>query len=101
MPAARSSRRGGGGRTSASKSDTGESLSSLAEQLVTRMLGPLDAVLLTRQRIRETLDEAAEHGRLTRSDANDLAVELIRRGRLQTQDLLAEVDRLVTRSRDQ
>jgi polyhydroxyalkanoate synthesis regulator phasin len=58
-------------------------------------------VMLSRERIQQTLDEAAERGRMTRSDANELVIELIRRGRQQTDELLADVERLVGRRRAQ
>jgi polyhydroxyalkanoate synthesis regulator phasin len=58
-------------------------------------------VLISRERIQQTLDEAAERGRVTRGDANELVVELVRRGRQQTDDLLREIERLVGRGRDQ
>jgi polyhydroxyalkanoate synthesis regulator phasin len=57
--------------------------------------------MLTRDRIQETLDEAAGRGRLTRSDANDLVSELVRKGRQQTDDLLTDFEQLVGRSRGQ
>ena len=44
----------------------------------------IEAVLLTRERIQQTLDAAAERGRITRSDANEIVSELVRRGRRQT-----------------
>ena len=71
------------------------------EQLVNTMLRPLDIVMISRQRIQETLDEAAERGRVTRSDANELVSELIRRGRQQTEELLEEFERLLGRGRGQ
>ncbi len=52
-------------------------------------------MILTRDRIQETLDEAAERGRVTRSDANELVQELVRRGRSQTEGVLAEIERRV------
>jgi polyhydroxyalkanoate synthesis regulator phasin len=71
----------------------GDSLAGLAEQLVNRVLKPLDAVLLTRERIQETLDEAVERGRVTRSDANELVAELLQRGRQQTDDVFGDIER--------
>jgi polyhydroxyalkanoate synthesis regulator phasin len=62
---------------------------------------PLDLVVLTRERIQDTLDEFAERGRVTRADANDLAAELVRRGREQTDDILDEFEYLLDRGRDQ
>ena len=70
------------------------------EQLA-RLLNPLDLVLLTRERIQSTLDDAVERGRMTRSDATDLAAALIERGKRQTDDFLADVEQLVGRSRGQ
>jgi hypothetical protein len=71
----------------------GDGLASLAEQLANRILKPLGLVILSRDRIVETLDEAADGGRLTRSDAQDLAAELVQRGRQQTEELLGDLDR--------
>ena len=85
MPEQRRSSRGGGR----------SSERSLAEQIVARTLDPLGAVMLTRDRIQEILEEAVQRGRVTRSDANELTGELVRRGRAQTEDLLAEVERLL------
>jgi hypothetical protein len=64
----------------------------LAEQLVERILKPLGLVVLSRERIQETLEEAVERGRVTRSDANELVALLVQRGRQQTDEL---VERLV------
>jgi hypothetical protein len=58
-------------------------------------------VVLSRERIQETLDEAAERGRLTRSDANELGAQLIQRGRQQTDELLGDLERLLGRGRQQ
>jgi hypothetical protein len=43
-----------------------DGLGSLIEQLVNRIIRPLDLVMLTRDRIQETLDEAAERGQRSR-----------------------------------
>lgn len=66
----------------------------MAEQLLSQIIKPLGLVVLSRERIQQTLDEAAERGRLTRSDANQLVAELVGRGRQQTDELLHEIDRL-------
>ncbi|HTX47465.1 MAG TPA: hypothetical protein VMD48_14380 [Solirubrobacteraceae bacterium] len=65
------------------------------------MSNPVDLVILTRDRIQETLDEAAKRGRVTRSDANELVAELVRRGRSQSEDLVAEIERQLDRGRTQ
>jgi hypothetical protein len=41
---------------------------------------PLNALVLTRERIQEVLDDAVERGRMTRDDATELLAELVRRG---------------------
>jgi molybdopterin-biosynthesis enzyme MoeA-like protein len=51
-------------------------------------LNPIGALILTRERIQEVLDDAVERGRMTRDDAHDLLAELVRRG-------TAPADRLI------
>jgi polyhydroxyalkanoate synthesis regulator phasin len=55
------------------------------------------AIMLPTERVRETLDDAVRRGRMTRSDAEDLAQALINAGRRQTEDLLADVEQLLGR----
>ena len=74
-----------------------EAISSVAEQLVKGTIKPQELVMLTRDRIRETLDEAASRGRVTRKDADDLVTELVRRGRSQSGDFRSEVESLLGR----
>jgi polyhydroxyalkanoate synthesis regulator phasin len=105
MPAAKSSssrarkRRRAKEKSKAAAAATSEGLASAAEQLVNRVIKPLGLVVLTRERIQETLDEAAERGRITRSDANDLVAELLRRGSEQTNDIFGNVESLIERAR--
>jgi polyhydroxyalkanoate synthesis regulator phasin len=79
----------------------GDGLANLVEQLVGSVIRPLGLVVLTRERIQETLDEAAERGRVTRADANELVAELVRRGRQQTDELRSDVERMLGRGRGQ
>jgi len=115
MPASKSSSSAGSGGSSRSRSSGGSNASkaaaragaakttavpdgpaSLAEQLANQVVKPLGLVLLTRERIQATLDAAAERGRLTRTDANELVYELVQLGKVQTDELLSDVlDRLV------
>jgi polyhydroxyalkanoate synthesis regulator phasin len=105
MPSSKSasqgSRRSSGTRSSTKGGAASDSVGSLAEQLVNRIIKPLGLVVLTRERIQEVLDDAAERGRVTRSDANDLAAELVNRGRQQTEQLVSDVERLFGRGRQQ
>ena len=52
------------------------------------LLTPLDALLLTRERIQEVLDDAVARGKMTRDDSAELLAELVRRGRRSTDDLV-------------
>jgi polyhydroxyalkanoate synthesis regulator phasin len=83
------------GARQATRSSSANGIASLVEQLTNRVLKPLDLIMISRDRIQDTLDEAAERGRLTRSDANDLVSELVRRGREQTDSVLADIERLL------
>jgi polyhydroxyalkanoate synthesis regulator phasin len=80
---------------------TAGGLASLAEDVINRLLARFDAVLLSRERIQATLDDAAERGRVTRTDANELVSELVRRGRQQTDDFLGELRSMLGRGREQ
>jgi hypothetical protein len=64
------------------------------EQLL-RLLNPLDAVLLTRERLQEVVDDAVERGRMTRSDASDLVTQILSLGRRTTEDVLGDIDQLL------
>src|SRR5581483_8971375 len=78
-----------------------DGMSTFVEQLINRVIKPLDLIVISRDRIQETLDEAAERGRVTRHDANELVAELVRRGRQQTDDLFANLETLLDRGRGQ
>ena len=88
-------------RSSAGTETSTDGSGSLAEQLLNGIFKPLGLVVLTRDRIQEVLDDAAERGRVTRSDANELATELFNRGRQQTDQLLSDIERLFGRGRQQ
>lgn len=99
-----STKSGAASRSSTRRTDAdagGDGMSVLTEQLINRIIKPLGLVLLSRERIQEVLDDAAERGRVTRSDANELVVELVNRGRQQTDQLLSDAERLLGRGRQQ
>ena len=52
-------------------------------------------VILTRERISETLQDAVRRGRMTREDADELTASLVGTGRRQAQDLLADIESLL------
>src|SRR3954447_11556440 len=65
-------------------------------EAVRKVLNPLDAVVITRERLQEVLDDAVGRGRMTRDDAGDLLAELLRRGRRQTDELLRDIEGAIT-----
>lgn len=89
-------RRSSGARKQVAVAD---GLAGVLEQLVNRILRPMDVVMISRDRIQQTLDEAAERGRMTRSDANEVVVQLFQRGRQQTDELLSDFERVMSRGR--
>jgi polyhydroxyalkanoate synthesis regulator phasin len=58
-------------------------------------------VVITGERLQETVDEAVRRGRMTRQDAEELVGNLIEIGRRQAQDALAEAESLLGRSATQ
>jgi polyhydroxyalkanoate synthesis regulator phasin len=76
-----------------------DGLASVVELLVNRILRPQDIVMISPDRIQQTLDEAAERGCMTRSDADEVVLELLKRGRQQTDELLSHLERLMSRGR--
>ena len=78
-----------------------EGLSGLADQLVNRIVKPLGLVILSRERLQQTLDEAVKRGDITRSDANELVALLVQRGRQQAEELVADLERLLGRGRQE
>ena len=101
MPAAKSSGKSRSAPAEPPAASGGDGLTYVVEQLANRVFKRLDLVVLTRDRIQETMDDAAERGRVTHTDANALASELIRRGRQQRDDIWTEIEQIVLRGRDQ
>jgi polyhydroxyalkanoate synthesis regulator phasin len=99
--ASQGSRTSSGSRSSTQASASSDGSGSLGELLLNRVIKPLGLVVLTRDRIQEVLDDAAARGRVTRSDANELAAELVNRGRQQTDQLLSDIERLFGKGRQQ
>ena len=57
-------------------------------------------IVITSERLQETVDEAIRRGRMTRQDAEELAGNLVEIGRRQALDALEEVEGLIGRSAD-
>ncbi len=58
-------------------------------------------MVITADRLQESVDELVRRGRMTRDDAEELVANLVHIGRLQTQDALAELESVVERSATQ
>src|SRR5688572_6743856 len=67
------------------------------DRIVRSVLAPLNAVLLTRKAIEEVLDDAVSRGRMTRSDAQEMAQSLLSRSARATDDFLSDVERMLGR----
>jgi polyhydroxyalkanoate synthesis regulator phasin len=64
------------------------------------LIDPLGMVMLTRERIEDALNDAVSRGRVTADDAQDLVASLVERGRRQTNDVLGELEDLVSTKAD-
>jgi polyhydroxyalkanoate synthesis regulator phasin len=78
---------------------SGKSVAELRQALTERLVEPLNLVMLTRDRIEETVDEAVSRGSMTRDAAQDLIAGLVERGRRQTSDVLSDLEQLLGRGR--
>ena len=79
---------------------SGKSVADLRNALSRGIIGPLNLVMLTRDRIEEVVDDAVSRGRMTADDAHKLAQDLITRGRKQTDDVLGDLEGLLGRASD-
>jgi hypothetical protein len=79
---------------------SGKSVADLRNALSRGIIGPLNLVMLTRDRIEEVMDDAVSRGRVTADDAQKLAQALIDRGRKQTDDVLGDLEGLLGRAGD-
>ena len=78
---------------------SGKSVADFREALLERLVEPLNLVMLTRDRIEETVDDAVSRGSMTRDAAQELIAGLLERGRRQTTDVLSDLEQLLGRSR--
>ena len=61
----------------------------------------MEMMLLTRDRIDDALSEAVDRGRMTSADAQSLASALVDLGRKQTNDVLKDLEGLLSRGRSE
>jgi hypothetical protein len=58
-------------------------------------MAPIGVVMVSRDRIQSVVDDAVDRGRMTRADANRMVQSIIDLGRKQTEDVLADLERLL------
>jgi len=96
QPRQTSRKKGASGSRSRSSSTSRAAKDSGVREQLTRFLDPREVVVLTRERVQEAVDDAVERGRMTRNDATALVTALFERGRSQTDDLITQIEDIVT-----
>lgn len=96
---ASSKAKGGGSRQSAATGRSDKSVQAFRDALEQTRSALESNVTLSRERIEEVVDDAVERGRMTRADANELVFNLLSRGRQVTDDLIAELEKLLEQAR--
>ena len=76
-----------------------KTVAELREALRKNLIGPLEMVLISRERIEEVLGEAVDQGRVTVRDAQRITSGLVKRGQRQTTDVLKDLENLLDRGR--
>jgi polyhydroxyalkanoate synthesis regulator phasin len=75
--------------------------SSRAEQSVQAFRDALEkSITISRERLQEVVDDAVRRGRMTRGDAEEMVGRLATRGREQAEDLLSQLERLLSQVRE-
>lgn len=86
--------------TEAEESSSAEE-SSRAEQSVQAFRDALEkSITISRERLQEVVDDAVKRGRMTRGDAEEMVSRLATRGREQAEDLLSQLERVLSQVRD-
>jgi polyhydroxyalkanoate synthesis regulator phasin len=94
--------RAGDDRGTAGNVESADEASRRAEAGVRAFREALEkSITISRERLQEVLDDAVHRGRMTRGDAEDLIGRLISRGREQAEDIIAQLDRLISQLRDE
>src|SRR5215211_5980639 len=76
-----------------------KTVAELREALRKNLIGPLEMVMISRERIEEVLGEAVDQGRVTVRDAQRITSGLVKRGQRQTSDVLKDLENLLDRGR--
>ncbi|MFI5026879.1 MAG: hypothetical protein ACHQCI_09060, partial [Solirubrobacterales bacterium] len=82
------------------RSPTGTEENTRAEQSVQAFRKALEkSITIPRERLEEVVDDAVKRGRMTRGDAEEMVGRLATRGREQAEDLLAQLERVLSQVR--
>jgi polyhydroxyalkanoate synthesis regulator phasin len=80
---------------------TGSKESSRAEQSVQAFREALEkSITISRERLQEVVDDAVRRGRMTRGDAEEMVGRLVSRGRDQADDLISQLERVLSQVRE-
>jgi polyhydroxyalkanoate synthesis regulator phasin len=80
---------------------SGTEESTRAEQSVQAFRDALEkSITISRDRLQEVVDDAVRRGRMTRGDAEEMVGRLATRGREQAEDLLSQLDRVLSQVRE-
>jgi polyhydroxyalkanoate synthesis regulator phasin len=83
------------------KASTKPAQSSRGEQSVQAFRDALEkTVTISRDRLQEVIDDAVRRGRMTRGDADEMLGRLVTRGRDQADDLVGQLERLLSQVRE-
>ena len=83
------------------RSPTGSEENTRAEQSVQAFRKALEkSITIPRERLEEVVDDAVKRGRMTRGDAEEMVGRLATRGREQAEDLLAQLERVLSQVRE-
>jgi polyhydroxyalkanoate synthesis regulator phasin len=75
--------------------------STRAEQSVQAFREALEkSVTISRERLQEVVDDAVRRGRMTRGDAEEMVGRLVTRGRDQAEDLISQLERVLSDVRE-
>src|SRR5215203_1658675 len=75
--------------------------SSRAEQSVQAFRDALEkSITISRERLQEIVDDAVRRGRMTRGDAEEIVNRVVVRGRDQADEILAQLERLLSQVRE-
>jgi polyhydroxyalkanoate synthesis regulator phasin len=80
---------------------SGKTVADFRNALRKNLIRPFEAVLISRKRIEDVMEDAVTRGRVTADDAQALVQGLVDRGRKETNDMLRDLEQLMGRGRSE